>query len=74
MEGYCNRDNQEIIIDYINPYTNELLMIKTRRVFANRIIEALEGQGCKVAVFSMGHRPVWPDKIREYLENKEAQK
>lgn len=70
MEGYCSRDNQHVIIDYINPYSNELLSIRTPRVFADRIIESLKGQGCKVVVFSTGHRPVWPDKIREYLESK----
>ena len=70
MEGYCNRDNSTSIIDYINPYTHELLTIRTKRVFADRIVEALEGQGCKVAIFSPMHRPSSEEKIREYLENK----
>ena len=70
MEGYCSRDNQQVIIDYINPYSNELLSIRTPRVFADRIIEALEGQGCKVASFAPMHRPTSKERIREYLESK----
>jgi len=39
-------------ICYINSYTDEYISIIANHLFIDRMIEALEGQWCKVCVFS----------------------